>query len=97
MAQIDVLMMVYDIIPAMRPYAIEYEKGMNINVTNAGIESPGKFQFMANTPRIIMQPTRMSAPPVAQGGMDAKMGAKKREMKKSTPVVMAVRPVRPPS
>jgi len=39
----------------------------------------------------------MRAPPVAQGGMEAKIGAKKREMKKHTPVVIAVRPVRPPS
>jgi len=52
---------------------------------------------MAKTPRIIMQPTKMSAPPVAQGGMEAKIGAKKREMKKQMPVVIAVRPVRPPS
>jgi hypothetical protein len=29
--------------------------------------------------------------------MDAKIGAKKREIKKQTPVVIAVRPVRPPS
>jgi hypothetical protein len=35
--------------------------------------------------------------PVAQGGMDAKIGAKKREIRKQTPVVIAVRPVRPPS
>jgi len=35
--------------------------------------------------------------PVAQGGIDAKIGAKKRESRKHVPVVMAVRPVRPPS
>jgi len=52
---------------------------------------------MAKTPRIIIHPTKMSAPPVAQGGMEANMGAKKREMKKQIPVVIAVRPVRPPS
>src|SRR5690242_13190081 len=44
-----------------------------------------------------MQPTRIKAPPVAHGGMEAKMGAKKSEMKKQIPVVMAVSPVRPPS
>ena len=38
-----------------------------------------------------------SAPPVAQEGMDAKMGAKKTEMKNMKPVVIAVMPVRPPS
>jgi len=35
--------------------------------------------------------------PVAHGGMDAKIGAKKREIKKHMPVVMAVKPVLPPS
>jgi hypothetical protein len=53
--------------------------------------------LIAKTPRIIIQPTRIKAPPVAQGGIDAKMGAKKSEMKKHIPVVMAVKPVRPPS
>jgi hypothetical protein len=52
---------------------------------------------MARTPRIIMQPTRMRAPPVAQGGIEAKIGAKKRDMKNKRPVVIAVSPVRPPS
>ena len=45
----------------------------------------------------IMEPTMMSVQPVAQGGMEAKMGAKKMAMKKQRPVVMAVRPVAPPS
>lgn len=39
----------------------------------------------------------MSVQPVAQGGMEAKIGAKKMEMKKQMPVVMAVRPVLPAS
>ena len=39
----------------------------------------------------------MSVQPVAQGGMDAKMGAKKIEMKKQRPVTIAVIPVLPPS
>jgi hypothetical protein len=39
----------------------------------------------------------MSVQPVAQGGIEAKIGAKKMEMKKQRPVVMAVRPVLPPS
>lgn len=41
--------------------------------------------------------TRTKVHPVAQGGMEAKRGAKKREIKKQSPVVMAVRPVFPPS
>lgn len=39
----------------------------------------------------------MSAHPVAQMGMDVKIGAKNSEAKKHNPVVMAVSPVRPPS
>lgn len=39
----------------------------------------------------------MRVHPVAQAGMEAKMGAKKMEMKKQIPVVIAVRPVAPPS
>jgi len=35
--------------------------------------------------------------PVAHGGIDAKIGAKKMEMMKHSPVVKAVSPVRPPS
>lgn len=34
---------------------------------------------------------------MAQGGTDAKMGAKKMDMMKHSPVTMAARPVRPPS
>ena len=35
--------------------------------------------------------------PVAHGGIDAKIGAKKMHIRKHTPVVIAVRPVLPPS
>ena len=35
--------------------------------------------------------------PVAQGGIDAKIGAKKIEIKKQVPQVIAVKPVLPPS
>lgn len=41
--------------------------------------------------------TRISVPPVAHGGTEARIGAKKRLMRKQQPVEMAVRPVRPPS
>ena len=47
--------------------------------------------------RIISDPTIVNAPPVAQDGMDAKIGAKKTEMKNIIPVVIAVKPVLPPS
>jgi hypothetical protein len=44
-----------------------------------------------------MQPTKNKVQPVAQGGILAKMGAKKIESKKQSPVVMDVSPVFPPS
>ena len=39
----------------------------------------------------------MSAHPVAHGGTEAKMGAKKTDTTKHKPVTIAVRPVLPPS
>ena len=66
-------------------------------VTNAGKASPIKDQLTDVTCRIIIQPTRIRVQPVAQGGIEAKIGAKNMEIKKQTPVVIAVRPVRPPS
>ena len=81
----------------MRPYATEYVNGIETIVTNAGSASPMKAQFTAVTCRIIMQPTRIRVQPVAQGGIEAKIGAKKIEIRKQTPAVIAVRPVRPPS
>lgn len=41
--------------------------------------------------------TRTKVPPVAQGGTEARIGAKNKDSKKQKPVEMAVRPVRPPS
>lgn len=41
--------------------------------------------------------TRIRVQPVAHGGIDAKIGAKKMDTKKHNPVTMAVNPVRPPS
>ena len=40
---------------------------------------------------------RTSAPPVAQGGILAKIGAKNKDIKKQIPVLMAESPVRPPA
>jgi hypothetical protein len=47
--------------------------------------------------RIIKLPTMTSAPPVAQAGMLAKIGAKNTDTRKARPVVTAVIPVFPPS
>ncbi len=52
---------------------------------------------MSVTDAIIMQPIKTNAEPVAQVGIDEKMGAKKTEIKKASPVIMAVIPVLPPS
>jgi hypothetical protein len=47
--------------------------------------------------RTIIDPTIVRAPPVAQEGIDANMGAKKTETKNMIPIVIAVNPVFPPS
>lgn len=83
--------------PAMRPYDTEYVKGIVAIVTKAGKASPMYDQLTDVTWRIIMHPTRMRVHPVAHGGMEANIGAKKIDTRKQTPVVIAVRPVRPPS
>jgi len=66
-------------------------------VTKAGRASPMKFQFTEVIWRIIKHPTRTNVQPVAHGGIEASIGAKNMEIRKQRPVVMAVRPVRPPS
>jgi hypothetical protein len=58
-------------------------------------ESVRKSAFV--TSRVVSRLTKISMQPVAHGGIDAKMGAKKRDMKKQMPVAMAVSPVLPPS
>src|SRR4051812_40922494 len=63
----------------------------------AGTASPRYFQLMSTTAVAIMEPTRMRTDPVAYGGIDAKMGAKKTEMKKRKPAETETRPVLPPS
>lgn len=52
---------------------------------------------MSTTFSIIIAPTRISAGPVAKGGMLAIRGVRNRERKKPAATVRAVRPVRPPS
>ena len=76
---------------------MEYVNGITANVMKAGRASPKYSQLMSLAAFAIMAPTMMSVQPVAHGGMDAKIGAKKMEMKKQRPVVMAVSPILPPS
>lgn len=83
--------------PAINPYAIEYVKGMTARVRKAGNASPKYLQLMSFAAIAIIEPTIMRVQPVAQGGIDAKIGAKKMDMKKHKPVVIAVIPVFPPS
>src|ERR1700709_1166734 len=83
--------------PVMRPYAIEYVNGIIARVRNAGIESPVYRQLISVQALAIIAPTSIKVHPVAHGGIDAKIGAKKIETKKQMPVTQAVRPVAPPS
>lgn len=76
---------------------MEYVNGIMAMARKAGTASPMYFQLISATEAAIMEPTRIKTQPVAQGGMDAKMGAKKTLMKKQRPVITAVRPVLPPS
>ena len=76
---------------------MEYVNGMTANVKNAGMESPMYRQLISVHALAIIAPTSMSVQPVAQGGIEAKIGAKKMEMKKHNPVTHAVIPVAPPS
>lgn len=66
-------------------------------VRKAGIASPWYFQLISVVALVISAPTMTRVQPVAQGGMDAKIGAKKTAMKKQKPVTQEVRPVFPPS
>lgn len=63
----------------------------------AGRASPKYRQFMSLAADAIIAPTIINVQPVAHGGMEAKIGAKKIEMKKQRPVTTAVIPVLPPS
>ncbi|KAK5632393.1 hypothetical protein RRF57_008106 [Xylaria bambusicola] len=74
-----------------------YVKGIAAIVTKAGTASPRYRQLISVAAGIIIEPMRINTLPVAHGGIDAKMGAKNTEMKKQMPVVIAVKPVRPPS
>jgi hypothetical protein len=47
--------------------------------------------------RIIKEPAIIKALPVAQDGIDAKIGEKKMEIKNMKPMTMPVSPVLPPS
>lgn len=58
-------------------------------VKKAGTASKGSSQFNLSTWAMSITPTRMSAGPVAYGGMDEKIGEKNKEMKKKKETTMA--------
>jgi len=66
-------------------------------VKNAGMASPMYDLLISFADLAIIEPTMIKVQPVAHGGIEAKIGAKKIEMKKQRPVTMAVIPVAPPS
>jgi hypothetical protein len=66
-------------------------------VKKAGIASPIYDQLISFADLAISEPTIIKVQPVAHGGIDAKIGAKKIETKKHSPVHIAVKPVAPPS
>jgi hypothetical protein len=74
-----------------------YVKGIIAMVKNAGMASPRYRQLISRVACIIMAPTITSVLPVAHGGIEAKIGAKKIAMKKQIPVTHDVNPVLPPS
>lgn len=76
---------------------MEYVNGITASVIKAGSASPQYLQLISLAALHIIAPTMMRVEPVAHGGIEAKMGAKKIEMKKQNPVTIAVKPVLPPS
>src|SRR4051794_22704970 len=63
-SQIDTLMTRYEMIPAIKPYAIEYVNGMTASVRKAGRASPQYFQLMSLAAEAIMAPTMINVQPV---------------------------------
>lgn len=68
-----------------------------MSVKNAGIASPGYLQLISATFRIMRHPQMMRAPPVAYGGIEAKIGEKNTEARNQNEQDIAVIPVLPPS
>ncbi|MNI79212.1 hypothetical protein D3C73_1356530 [compost metagenome] len=79
------------------PLAILYVKGMIASVRNDGIAMTISLKSIWRIDCAISTPTIISAAAVAEPGIRAATGARNRASRKHTPVVTAVRPVRPPS
>merc|ERR1712087_451329 len=70
---------------------------MMMMVTNAGKAFRISLQSTLLTESIMSAPTTTSAPPVAHGGMLAKIGLKNNDRKNNSPTTTAVRPILPPA
>ena len=77
--------------------AILYVNGIKTNVMNAGKPSVKSLKSISSTEEAINTPTIIRAGAVAALGIIRARGAIKRASKNRTPVVTAVKPVRPPS
>ena len=91
------LIITYEIIPIAIPSEILYIKGIAIIAIKQGIVSVISSKSSLVIDVIIRKPTTTSAGAVANDGIARKTGDKKSAAKKSRPVMIAVRPVRPPS
>mmetsp|Transcript_97166 Transcript_97166/g.231226 ORF Transcript_97166/g.231226 Transcript_97166/m.231226 type:complete len:251 (-) Transcript_97166:612-1364(-) len=83
--------------PTKMPAEMEYASGVMQIVKKAGRASRKSPKSMSLTGPIIMLPTKTRQGAVASGGMSSITGTKVGESMKSTAVVTAQSPVRPPS
>ena len=83
--------------PKEIPSAMLYVKGMAKIAIYAGIASTGSVKLIPDTELNIRKPTMTNAGAVAKAGIAIKIGDKNRAIMKRTAIVIAVRPVLPPS
>lgn len=74
-----------------------YVRGTSITARKAGIASSKFFQSIFIRGCVIKTPTRTRTGAVAIGGINERRGDKNMNGKKRSPIVTAVKPVRPPS
>lgn len=89
-------MSTYEIIPRRIPFEIEYESGIMMIHTKAGIDSEKLSNGIFTIGSIISRPTMISAGAVAADGIERNNGEKKSAITKQHPTANAVRPERPP-
>ena len=87
----------YAMRPAEIPLAMLYVNGINTITRNAGKPSVQSSKSMFLIAPNMRAPTMIRTGDVAAFGTKDTNGAKNKQIKKSTPVVTAVKPVRPPA